>query len=86
MVKNWEAGFWKTVAVRRPERSIGTEGTSSSSMRTRPVSSPSWKCGMSPLSSLSMVDLPDPEAPHTRVRLPGAMSRSMSSRTRWPVG
>ena len=70
VVKNWEAGFWKTVAVRSPERSIGAEDTSSSSMRTRPLSSPSWKFGMRPLSRRRTVDLPEPETPHTRVRAP----------------
>lgn len=79
-VKNWVRGFWKTVAEVRPASEMSVAGTSTPATSTVPCSSPEWKWGTSPLRRRRAVDLPDPEAPHRRVRVPRGTSRSMSSR------
>ena len=74
------SGSWKTV----PHTAASSPGPWSRTSRpptlSSPVASPPWKCGTSPQSARSSVDLPEPDTPASTVKVPGSSS-SVRSRS-----
>ena len=72
-----------TVPTRREVSTSGTEAGSLPHTRTVPVAVPRWWWGISPFSTESRVDLPEPDAPITATFSPRLITRSMSWRVGW---
>ena len=71
VITTWSSGSWKTVAT-VPASSAGRAvRVSRPATTTRPAKRPPWKCGTSPASARSSVDLPEPEGPKQRDDLAG---------------
>ena len=77
-ITTWVSGSWKTV----PHTAASSPGPWSRTSRpptsSRPLASPPWKCGTSPQSARSSVDLPDPDTPASTVKVPGSSSSEIS--------
>ena len=82
----WSSGSWKSVAT-VPASSAGrTRRVSSPETSTRPEKRPPWKCGTSPASARSSVDLPEPDGPNSATTSPGSRSREHSLSASSPSG
>ena len=78
VITTWSSGSWKTVAT-VPASSAGrARRVSSPATTTRPAKRPPWKCGTSPASARSSVDLPDPDGPRSATTSPGSSARDTS--------
>ncbi len=74
VITTWSSGSWKTVAA-VPARSDGrTARVSRPATTTQPEKRPPWKCGTSPASARSRVDLPEPDGPKSATTSPGSSS------------
>ncbi len=68
----WSSGSWNSVATVPTRSAGGVVRVSRPPTTTRPAKRPPWKCGTSPDSARSSVDLPEPEAPSSATNSPGA--------------
>ena len=82
VITTWSSGSWKTVAT-VPASSAGRAvRVSSPATTTRPAKRPPWKCGTSPASARSSVDLPEPEGPSSATTSPGSSSSETPAQRR----
>ena len=69
-ITTWSSGSWKTDATAPGELGGPCVRVSSPADLTRPAKRPPWKCGTSPASARSSVDLPEPDGPSSATSSP----------------
>ena len=74
-IANWRSGFWNSIATRLAFSNGAIGPIDWPSKRTSPFVTTPPNFGSKPAIALSNVDLPEPEGPTIKLKLPGVKSK-----------